>query len=324
VRVANTLMTAIIVAVVLTACGGDDDSGGQPGEAKVTKVRVGVLPVTGMAPLYLGMKKGFFRAEGLEIEPVVGQGGAAIVPAVISNDFQFGFGNNISLMIARAKGLPIRIVAEGNQAGADEATSLNGLLASRKSGIRSVKDLAGKTVAVTTLNNLAEVTVKATLEKHGASTDGLKFVELPFPEMNAAVQRGRADVAWQGEPFVTLGVEAGLRKIADPMIETMPSLSIATWFGADPYLNGHPEVVQGFTRAMDRSYEYAMAHLDEARAIVPSFLKMPPDVLAKVELNRWTSELNVKSLELTKRLGLEYGLIEQDFDLKDLLPKDAS
>jgi NitT/TauT family transport system substrate-binding protein len=316
-------MAAILAAALLTACGGDDEPGGQSGEAKVTKVRVGVLPVTGMAPLYLGMKKGFFRDEGLEIEPIVGQGGAAIVPSVISNDFQFGFGNNISLMIARAKGLPIRIVAEGNQAGADERTSLNGLLVSKKSGIRSVEDLAGKTVAVTTLNNLGEVTVKATLAKHGVSTDGLKFTELPFPEMNAAVQRGRADAAWQGEPFVTLGVEAGMRKIADPMIETMPSLSIATWFGADPYLNEHPEVVKGFTRAMGRSYEYSMAHLDETRAIIPSFLKMPPDVLAKVQLNRWTSELNVKSLELTKRLGLEYGLIEKDFDLADLLPKGA-
>jgi NitT/TauT family transport system substrate-binding protein len=82
-------------------------------------------------------------------------------------------------------------------------------------------------------------------------------------------------------------------------------------------------VAKGFVRAMNRSYEYAMAHLDEARAIIPSFLKMPPAVLEKVVLNRWTSELNVESLELTKRLGLEYGLIEKDFDLRDLLPKPA-
>jgi NitT/TauT family transport system substrate-binding protein len=320
----RTACAVLAALLALTAFGcGDDDGGGASSGGELTDIRVGVLPVAGMAPVYLGIEKGFFREEGLRVKPQVAQGGAAIVPAVLSNDFQFGFGNNISLMVARSKGLPIRIVTEGNRAGRNDEESLNGLLVSRKGGIESVDDMAGKTFAVSTLENLGEVTIKATLEKHGVNIDRLEFVELPFPDMNVAVEKGEVDVAWQAEPFVTLGQEAGLRKIVDPMIEMMPGLSIATFFGADPYMDSHPEVVEGFRRAMHRSFDYASTHMDEARAIVPSFLEMPPDLLKKVKLNDWTSELNVESIELTKRLGLEYGLIEEDFNLEDLLPKES-
>jgi NitT/TauT family transport system substrate-binding protein len=319
--VSRRAVSALLVALLVAAGCGDDDDGA--GSREITEIRVGVLPVAGMAPVYLGMEKGFFRDEGLKVKPQVAQGGAAIVPAVVSNDFQFGFGNNISLMVARSKGLPIRIVTEGNQAARDEKDSLNGLMVSPKSGIKSVEDMAGKTFAVSTLENLGEVTIKATLDKHGVETDRLRFVEIPFPDMNAAVEKGEVDVAWQAEPFVTLGEEAGLRKIADPMIETLPGLSIATFFGADPYMDSHPDVVEGFRRAMHRSFEYASSHMDEARAIIPSFLEMPPDLLKKVKLNAWTPDLNVESIELTKRLGLKYGLIEEDFNLEDLLPKES-
>jgi NitT/TauT family transport system substrate-binding protein len=319
-RASALLLTLILAAAGAAACGGDDE-GGAAKRAKPTRVKIALLPVADVAPVYLGMKKGFFRAEKLELEPQFAQGGAAIVPSVMANEVQFGFGNNVSLMVARTRGLPLRIVSAGVNAAQSEQEAANALLVTKKSGIASVEDLAGKTFAVTTLEQLGEVTIKATLDKHGVDTTNLKFLEVPFPDMNAALEQGRVDVAWQAEPFITIGRQQGLRSVADPMFETSPNLSIATYFGADPYLDKHPEVARAFARAMKKSLDYARANPDEARAIIPSYSQIKGKVLESIQLANWSSELNVESIRHTYDLARKYRVVEKDIDLNDLLPK---
>jgi ABC-type nitrate/sulfonate/bicarbonate transport system substrate-binding protein len=65
------------------ACGGGDNGGGGGGStqaAKPTTLNVGVIPIADVAPLYLGMKKGFFAQQKLTIKPKPAEGGAAITP----------------------------------------------------------------------------------------------------------------------------------------------------------------------------------------------------------------------------------------------------
>ena len=70
------------------------------GADEQTTLTVGVIPIADVAPLYLGIKEGFFEEENLKIEPQLAEGGAAITPAVLSGDFQIGFSNTVSLLIA--------------------------------------------------------------------------------------------------------------------------------------------------------------------------------------------------------------------------------
>jgi len=114
-------MAALVCAVVVAACG-DDDSGG--GEGEPATLRVGVIPIADVAPLYLGMKKGFFKQEQLTIKPQLAEGGAAITPAVLSGDFQIGFSNTLSLLIAASKDLPVEIISQGVLAGKTEEQAL--------------------------------------------------------------------------------------------------------------------------------------------------------------------------------------------------------
>src|SRR5689334_6758353 len=98
-------MVAVALAGTLTACGtsSDSDSGGDGGSGGVDKVKVGIIPIIDVAPIYLGQKQGFFSKRNIEVTMEAGQGGAAIVPGVVSGQFQFGFSNFTSLMIAQTK-----------------------------------------------------------------------------------------------------------------------------------------------------------------------------------------------------------------------------
>ena len=305
---------------LLAGCGGGDDTAEQSAEGR-TKLVVGVIPIADVAPLYLGVDKGFFRAEKLDVEARPIQGGAAAVPSVMANEFQLAFGNSISLLQAQQRNLKLRIVTEGVQAGKSDADSTNGMMVAKDSEVREPTDLEGQTIAVNTLDNLGEVTVRASLEKQGADVSDLKFVEVPFPEMNTALERGSVAAAWHVEPFISQLSAAGGRKLFDPFVETHPRLTPAQYFGSAKFLDKNPEVEERFSRAMNKSLDYAQSHEAEVRKLIPEYSEIPPEVAKKMPLPYWTSELNVQSIRDLTELADKYGVLEGDVDVQAILPK---
>ena len=84
----------------VTACGGNSSTtppASSPGQ--VDKVNVGVIAIVDVAPIYLGKQQGFFSKHNIDLTLVPAQGGAVIVPGVVSGQYQFGFSNVISLVL---------------------------------------------------------------------------------------------------------------------------------------------------------------------------------------------------------------------------------
>jgi NitT/TauT family transport system substrate-binding protein len=317
---AAALLAVLACAVGVAACGDDDDgNGGGGGEAETTTLRVGVIPIADVAPLYLGMKKGFFEEQGLTIKPQLAEGGAAITPAVVSGDFQIGFSNTISLLIAASQDLPVEIISQGVLAGKTEEDAWADLLVLKDGPIKEPKDLEGKTIAVNTLKNICEVTIKASLEKEGVAVDTLKFSEVPFPDMNAALEAGRVDGACVVEPFVSQG-KAGAARGIDPFyVRTAPDLTVATYFTSKQYAQENGDVVDSFVEAMNRSLTYAQSNPDEVRDVLLDYTEIPPEAAEQIKLPVWRPDLNEPTIELLSKLSLKYGLIEEQPDLDELI-----
>jgi NitT/TauT family transport system substrate-binding protein len=319
-RVATQLL-ALACAVGVAACGGGDGGGGGGGGGGATSLKVGVIPIADVAPLYLGMKQGFFEEKQLTIKPQLAEGGAAITPAVLSGDFQIGFSNTISLLIAASKGLPVQIISQGVLAGKSQKDAWADLLVSKDGPIKAPKDLEGKTIAVNTLKNICEVTIKASLEKDGVAVDKLKFTEVPFPDMNAALDAGRVDGACVVEPFVSQG-KAGKARGIDPFyVRTAPDLTVATYFTSKQYAQEHADVVDRFVEAMNKSLDYAQAHPDEVREVLLDYTQIPPEAAKQIKLPVWRPDLNEPTIELLSKLSLKYGLITEQPNLDELIRK---
>jgi NitT/TauT family transport system substrate-binding protein len=313
----------LLAAGTLAACGDDDEesqpAGGGQEAAKPATIKVGVIPIADVAPLYLGNKKGFFKEEKLTVQPQLAEGGAAITPAVVSGQFEFGFSNTISLLIAASKNLPVQIVAQGVLGGTDEKEAWADLLVLKDGPIKTAKDLEGKTIAVNTLNNICEVAIKASLEKEGVNVNSLKFTEVPFPEMNAALERKRVEGACVVEPFVSQG-KAGKAKGVDPFyIRTASDLTVATYFTSKQYAEENKDVVDRFVRAMNKSLDYAQAHPEEVRAVLGDYTQIPPEAAKVIKLPSWRPDLNRPTIEQLSQLSKKYGLIEEEPDLNQLI-----
>jgi NitT/TauT family transport system substrate-binding protein len=319
------LLCPLIALLVLLAAGcGDDDEGGGGGGGgggapEAVTLKVGVIPIADVAPLYLGIDKGFFEEEGLTIEPQLAEGGAAIVPSVVSGDYQVGFSNTTSLIIAASKNLPIQIISQGVLGGETTEEAWDGVIVPKGSDVKEVGDLEGKTVAVNTLNNVSQVVVNTALKEAGADYTKVKYVEVPFPDMNAALESGRVDAAFQVEPGYSGGLAAGSRNISNAYEEMAPNYTVATYFASKQYIAENRDVVDRFNRAIQKSLDYAAQNDAEVRAIVGTYTEIPQEVLDKMNLPVWKADLNRPTIEQTAAAAKEYGFIEEEPSLDELI-----
>ena len=313
------LSLATVATLLATACGGGSGDTATSADG-TTKIKVGVIPIVDVAPIYLGIQQGFFTAEGLDVSLETAQGGAAIVPGVVSGQYQFGFSNTISLLLAGSKGLPLKVVSSGVASTGVPGKDFGAVIVKKDSPIKTAADLAGKRVAVNTLKNINTTTVNHVVKQAGGDPSKITYVELAFPDILSAVAKGDVDAGQVVEPFLTIATGQGDRQIVSNYAGTDPNLTVGMYFTGKEYAAKNPKVVAGFTAAMAKSMEYATAHPDDARAILPTYTKIDPAVQQNLVLPKWPATPDRNSVQVLSDLARQDGLLTAQPDLATLLP----
>ncbi len=311
-------VAAAAMLLTAAACGAEEDGAVKP--ATGTKVTLGVIPIVDVAPAYLGKEKGFFSSRGIDLELVQEQGGAAIVKGVTEGKYQFGFSNVTSLMAAEIGGAPVKMVASGVASTGRAGRDFSAIVVGYDSTIRTPKDLSGKKVAVNTLKNLGDTTVRQSVRKDGGDPAGVEFVAMPFSEMPNALQAGAVDAAWVVEPQLSESITLGNKVLASNLVDTAPDLTVAAYFTGSDQLAKDPDLAKRFTEAVGESLRYAAGHPEEVRAVVGTYTQISETVRLMMILPNWPDDINRASLEVLSSLGQEDGIFSRPPALDQLLP----
>jgi len=289
------------------------------------KGKVGYMKIVDTAPLYVAMEKGFFKQHGLDLELVPMAGGATILPGVASGDLQVGWSNVISLYQAYVGGFDFKIVCGGaiNIKGSNDTHALQVL---KDSPIKQARDLEGKTVAVNTLNNIVHLMALAWLDKSGATSSKVKFVEIPFPQMEAALVSRRVEAISAQEPFVTSSVGKGVtRVLAHPWSEVAPKFLIASWFASEKWIQKNKEMARSFVQSLNQGVDAIHADIQGTRNIMAKWTGLSPDLANQVALPLYEKSVSEKDLQVTIDLTHKYKLIDRAFKaaeiISDLAPR---
>jgi NitT/TauT family transport system substrate-binding protein len=320
------VLTASLLA--LAACGGGDDEGGSDsassGETgEVREVTVGMLPILPTAALYAGIEEGFFEDRGIDVTVETGQGGAALLPAVMAGQIDFATSNPVSLLQARGEELDVRVIAHWTSALSEGDQDINGVVVAAGSGIESAADLAGKTVAVNTLNGMGGLTIREAVRQDGGDPDAVEFVELPFPDMPAALSGGNVDGVWVPEPFLGSLQAAGNTVATYSSRESVPGHPTQLFFTSPQLMESDPQLVEDFTAAVEETLEFADENPDAVKAQISEVLpQLPPEAVENVRLEEFGTDLRREQLEELGELMVEDGLLEDDADVDGLLPEE--
>ncbi|GAB3490460.1 ABC transporter substrate-binding protein [Nocardiopsis coralliicola] len=313
-RIPPVLAAAAAVLVGAAGCTGTDTALSTSGDG-LTVVDVATIPVAEAAPLYLGIEKGYFAEEGLDVRAEVSSGGAALLPAVLKSDMHIGWSNPVTLLLAAQQGIELSVVSSGALSGDPDAPlpppdepTFDLLSAAPGSGIRDASDLDGAVIGVASLNSIVDLTLKASIDAHGGDSDTVEIVEMSSAEQALALSQGRIDAAKTAEPFATSMADAGNVPVLRPYTDTVPGLQNALFFTSDAFAEDNPETVEAFARAMDRSLAEAGEHPDAARAMIPAYTDITPEEAERIELPYWSPEINWESIGALADMMVTYDM----------------
>jgi NitT/TauT family transport system substrate-binding protein len=306
---------AVVVAATVAGCGGDSSgSGADAGSSgKVTTVKVGYVPYADDAPAFLAQEKGIFRKHGLNAEFVPAANPTAIVAAMLSGQQQFGFITDPVLINVNIKGTPIKCVAPvvGRQP-ADTKRDGTTLIAGKGSGIKGVKDLAGKKVAMVQLNSLNSLDVQTLASQANIDHKSIQFIQMPFPQMPAALSQGRVQAAVIVQPFAQTAVSQGSTIINHPNAELWAGGTTVCFSALARYIDQKPEVVKNFNAAMREAILYAKDHEAEAKATLVKRMNLTPEAAQKQVLQTdWNPTLTAETIDKIQTYMKQFGLLQK-------------
>ncbi|TDV41854.1 ABC transporter substrate-binding protein [Actinophytocola oryzae] len=319
------------MAALLTAgCGlfGGDDSGSDAASSDTTAktagplekstLNVGVMVGIDCSGAQMALLRDLFKEEGLTIKPETVQSGAVAIPKLASGGLDFTFGNWVSFLKAQAAGaVDMRFVSESYIATPNTNFAL---ITGPDSGISSVKDLVGKTVAVNAKGNINELLIRAVMEANDIDFNSINLVEMGFPDMTGALQAKTVDVASLIDPFVALAQQKiGAKIVVDltgkGSTENFPTAGFAT---TAKFAKDNPNTVAAFQRVLLKGQQLAGDRKNVEEAL-PKFAKLDPETAAIVKIGQFPTTIDSKRLQRIADLLQTYQMLPKKLDVKPLV-----
>jgi NitT/TauT family transport system substrate-binding protein len=310
----GSLLGLAALVVTLTTLGGPAASAPAKGTATLTPITVNTLPIANGFPMDLGIRKGFFEAQGIQINKRVLQSGNDIVLALANNSGEIGYVGWVPAMIARTQGISLSVVAASDVEGTNEADNWQNILVKGSSSIRAPADLAGKTIAVNALKGVGEVMIKAALKKRGVDPGSVRLLAMPFPAMRSALNNGQVDAIWTPEPFMSQALNLdGARIVLAPGPVLGRFWPIGCYVALNDWATKNPGLAAKFRTAINQSLSYAQSHPDEIRAMLPTGTQ-------NVRLPIWSPVIDRDQLLTLAKYSKEHGVIATLPNFTQLVP----
>ena len=289
--------------------------------ADLEKLRVSIIPIGDVAPLFVAIKNGYFRELGLEIDTTPSAGGAAGIPGLVGGSFDIVYGNVVSALLAVQQGLDVKVIAAGTNL-ADPAMDATSMLVKSDSGIKSGKDLEGKSIAVNTRNNVIWLYARAWVKATGGDPERVTFKEVPFPQMEDALRQQRVDAAFMVPPFsIVASQKGGLTKIGHPYSQVQPGVDVGQYIATGKLVAARPETIKKFVMGLRRGVEWYNANLtsDELFKLVSGYTRADVSLLKMAPLPTAPLRSDLSQIRKTMDLMIENKLLPAPLDLQKII-----
>jgi NitT/TauT family transport system substrate-binding protein len=281
---------------------------------------IAAIPSDISGEAYYAADEGIFKRHGIDARFEPFTNGASISAAIAGGAADVGYSNVISLAIAHTRGLPFTILAPANLHVSNAPTA--GILAVKKtSPISSGKDLEGKIVAVIGINNIADIATRAWIEQHGGDPSKVKFVELPFAEMSAAVAAGRVDCAsLDVTGDTTLGkADDPLRRLGSAFDAVSNHFAPSVWFSTSEWVAKHPALAKAVVESLRETAVWANTHRRESAIVLAKYTKQAPDAYLSIVRATYGERITPELIAPNIEAAAKFGVIKSAFPASDLI-----
>jgi NitT/TauT family transport system substrate-binding protein len=196
------------------------------------------------------------------------------------------------------------------------------LCVAKSSTYKTAKDFEGKTIAVPSLKQAADLAVRAWLVAGGADVTKIQIVEMPFVQMGEGIERGLVAAACISDPALTNQLKkTEIRRFADPFAAIAPTHMVAAWFTTQQYLQSNPDAVRKVAAALTDGGKWANAHQNESAAIVARVGKVDIDIIRSENRTVFAEQLRASDLQPQLDAAFKQGFLPRAVSASEFLPK---
>jgi NitT/TauT family transport system substrate-binding protein len=286
------------------------------GAQTMTVVRVASPAVDVTGNLFYAIDLGYFKDAGIDVQLTTLPAGADVVAAVIGGAVDVGSANLVSIAQAHERGFPLELVAPSG--GNSSASPIDAIVVATDSPIKTAKDLNGKTIVTSALENILQVQVGAWMDNHGGDYKSTKWLDFPPPQEAAVVAQGHADAATITNPFLGAALAGGtVRLLANTGADVAPIVIEGGYFCSADYVKANADMLKRFSNAVLKAGQWANTHPDEAFAIMQKYAKLPPVKTSTHAV--YPAAFSAKDLQPLIDASAKYGAIKASFPARDVL-----
>ena len=248
------------------------------------------------APMYVAIEKGYFEDEGIQLNLVCGFGADKVMTAVLSGEAEIGFMGSESSIYTYNEGANDYVV---NFAQLTQRAG-NFLVARNKEDHFSWTGLKGTTVLGGRKGGMPEMVFEYILKKNGLDpTSDLTINQnIDFGSTAAAFAEGQGDYTIEFEPGATSLEMEGKGSVVASLGKDSGYVPYTAFSAKQSYIEEHPDMIQGFTNALQKGMNYVQSHTPEeiAKAIEPQFPETDLETITIIvnryyEQNTWKADL---------------------------------
>jgi NitT/TauT family transport system substrate-binding protein len=242
--------------------------------AQTLRVAKAVPEAFSFTPLDIGMRKGFFEKNGLQIQETAFAGDAKLQQAMASNSVDIGIGSGPALAFI-VKGAPVKGVAD--MAGPPLLLAI----VVRPDGPKTVADLKGKKVSVSTPGSLTYWLVSETSRRQGWGPNGIEIEPMgAMAGQIAALNRGDIDGV-----ITDISSAYDLEKKGEARIlvrfNYLTDFVTHVIFATDTLIATRPDAIRGFLKGWFETIAFMRANKAESVAIAAQVLQKDPDIISR-------------------------------------------
>lgn len=220
------------------------------------------------APLYVAMENGYFKEEGIDLELILTSGADKVAAAVLSGDVNIGFAGPESAIYVYNGGEEDYLVTFAG------LTKRDGQFIVSKDKDFQWSDLKGKEVLVGRKGGMPALNFLNALKNAGIDPSEVNLnYSVEFAALSGSFISGVGDYVNLFEPNATKLEKEGYGTVVASIGEKSGSVPYTAFYAQKSYIENNKEVLEKFTRALEKGINYVKDHNEEeiAKVIAPQF-----------------------------------------------------
>jgi NitT/TauT family transport system substrate-binding protein len=251
----------------------------------VAIVRMGYLPITSDASFFVAMEKGFFKAQGLQVEPIKFETSNQALEALIAGRIDATAIVALEAALALEANTPdqFRII---EMTAATAETKVHRIVVKEDSPVKTLADLKGKRVGTFPGSQMV-VFLKLILGRYFDAEQEVEIIQLKPPLQPQALESGQVDALFCLEPTGTLLESKGLARAisVNPLYEFIQKpFPTAASVVSTRMASEKPKVVASLVAALSAAHQYLKAHPEDAALTFPKYAPVDANIVTKVAL----------------------------------------